>query len=978
MTEDTATVPRLMETLEYGPAPESSVEVRAWIDGAGPFGHFIGGRWVEPAAGERFDVHDPSTGAVLTQVAQGSAADVDAAVRAARAAFPAWSALQGHVRARYLYAIARQLQKHSRFFSVLESLDNGKPIRESRDIDIPLVARHFYHHAGWAQLLDRDPELRDQVPLGVAGQIIPWNFPLLMLAWKVAPALATGNTVVLKPAEFTPLTAIRFGILCHTVGLPAGVVNVVTGDGETGAALVAHPDVDKIAFTGSTEVGRIIRRATAGTGKHVSLELGGKSPFVVFEDADLDSVVEGVVDAIWFNQGQVCCAGSRILVQEGVAETLLHKLRERMERLRIGSPLDKSVDIGAIVAPVQLERITRLVEQGRDEGARIWQPSWGCPQEGWFYPPTVITDVAPAATVAQVEIFGPVVVLMTFRTPDEAVELANNTPYGLAASIWTENINVALDLAPRIKAGTVWVNATNLFDAASGFGGYRESGFGREGGKEGLWQYLQPRWEKERADGQAANAGGAAHRETTGDSTGDSTGESTGTPGSPHASDAEAVLPGEAGAADAAAAVASPAMPGIDRTAKLFIGGRQERPDAGYSLDVLGPGGVRLGEVGAGNRKDVRNAVEAARRAQPKWAATAAHGRAQVLYYLAENLSARESEFVARIRSMTGASEAAAGEEVDAAIRRLFSYAAWADKWDGAVHHTPIRNVTIAMPEAIGVVAVVAPQPFPLLGLVSSVAPLLAAGNAVVAIPSGSAPLAATDLYQVVETSDVPAGVINIVTGDAAGLVPVLAAHYGVDAIWHFGAPALAEMVERESASNMKQTWVDTAGRRWLDAGEGEGPEFLRRATQVKNILGALRRMIGHATEPFRIRYAETDQMGVAYHANYLAWCEIGRTELMRDVGLTYAEMERRGQFLAVAEASVRYIAAARYDDLIRVRTGIEGVKSRTVTFAYEIERLEPAPARLASAHTTLICLDPGGRPRRLPDDVFALLEPRE
>ncbi|HSH46151.1 MAG TPA: aldehyde dehydrogenase family protein, partial [Longimicrobiales bacterium] len=499
-------VPQLMERLEYGPAPESADEVRRWIEERGPFGHFIGGAFTasgdiagaaspgaasEPA-GATLNVHDPATGQVLTRVAQGTADDVDAAVRAARKAFPAWSALDGHTRARYLYALARQLQKHARFFAVLESLDNGKPIRESRDIDVPLVARHFYHHAGWAQLMDSDPELRDQRPLGVCGQIIPWNFPLLMLAWKVAPALAAGNTVVLKPAEHTPLTALRFAELCRAVGLPEGVVNIVTGAGETGAALVAHPDVDKIAFTGSTEVGRVIREETAGTGKRLTLELGGKSPFVVYEDADLDSVVEGVVDAIWFNQGQVCCAGSRILVQEGVADRLVTRLRQRMEKLRVGDPLDKGVDIGAIVAPVQLERITSLVEQGREEGAEVWQPSWSCPDDGWFYPPTLITNVAPAATVSQIEIFGPVVVLMTFRTPAESVELANNTPYGLAASIWTENINLALDIAPKVRAGTVWVNSTNLFDAASGFGGYRESGFGREGGKEGLWAYLRP------------------------------------------------------------------------------------------------------------------------------------------------------------------------------------------------------------------------------------------------------------------------------------------------------------------------------------------------------------------------------------------------------------------------------------------------------------------------------------------------------
>ena len=323
--------------------------------------------------------------------------------------------------------------------------------------------------------------------MGVVGQIIPWNFPLLMLAWKIAPALAAGCTIVLKPAEYTPLTALAFAELAHDAGLPPGVLNIVTGDGETGKLLVAHQDVDKLAFTGSTEVGRAIRQATAGSGKKLSLELGGKSPFIVFEDADLDSVVEGVVDAIWFNQGQVCCAGSRLLVQEGIAERLTSKLRERMERLRIGSPLDKAVDMGAIVAPVQLERIRSLVDQGRAEGAAMWQPSWACPTDGLFYPPTLFTDVSPSSTIAQVEIFGPVLVSMTFRTPDEAVALANNTPFGLAASVWTENINLALDVAPKVKAGVVWVNSTNLFDAAAGFGGYRESGFGREGGREGMW-----------------------------------------------------------------------------------------------------------------------------------------------------------------------------------------------------------------------------------------------------------------------------------------------------------------------------------------------------------------------------------------------------------------------------------------------------------------------------------------------------------
>src|SRR6202795_681126 len=482
-------------TMEYGPAPEDRREALSWLDRhARRFGHFINAAWQAPSAGTYFDTADPSTGEKLARVAQGSAADVDNAVKAARAALPAWQALTPHARARYIYALARQVQKHSRWLAVLETLDNGKPIRESRDIDIPLVARHFYHHAGWAQLLEQ--EFPGYTACGVVGQIIPWNFPLLMLAWKIAPALATGNTVVLKPAEFTPLTALLFAEICQEVALPAGVVNIVTGDGSTGEALVKHPGLDKIAFTGSTEVGRAIRAATATSHKRLSLELGGKSPFIVFEDADLDSTVEGLVDGIWFNQGQVCCAGSRLLVQESVAEALIAKVQERMSSLRIGPPLDKAIDIGAIVARVQLDRIRKLVDQGVADGATCWQPQVKLPARGFYYPPTLLSNVHPTSIVAQQEIFGPVLAAMTFRTPAEAVELANNTVYGLAACVWSESINVALHVAAQLKAGVVWVNCTNLFDASCGFGGYRESGYGREGGREGLLEYMEPAWFK--------------------------------------------------------------------------------------------------------------------------------------------------------------------------------------------------------------------------------------------------------------------------------------------------------------------------------------------------------------------------------------------------------------------------------------------------------------------------------------------------
>ncbi|HZC77273.1 MAG TPA: aldehyde dehydrogenase family protein, partial [Ktedonobacterales bacterium] len=597
-----STVPsiaEIFETMSYGPAPESAGPAEAWLAAHAPrLALYIGNEWREPSSGEYFASVNPATGQPLIEVAQAGAADVAAATSAARAAFPAWSATPGHVRARYLYALARQVQKHARLLAVLETLDNGKPIRETRDLDIPLVARHFAYHAGWAQLLDH--ELADQRPLGVVGQIIPWNFPLLMLAWKLAPALATGNTVVLKPAEFTSVSAIAFAEIVRSIGLPPGVVNIVTGDGRTGELLVNAPEVDKIAFTGSTEVGRIIRRATAGSGKRLSLELGGKSPFIVFEDADLDSVIEGIVDAIWFNQGQVCCAGSRLLVQEGVAERLLAKLRARMEQLRVGDPLDKAVDIGAIIAPVQLEKIERLVRQGVDEGARMWQPSWSCPSEGCFYPPTLFTDVSPAATIAQVEIFGPVLVSMTFRTPAEAVALANNTPYGLAASIWSESVNLALDVAGKLKAGTVWINSTNLFDAASGFGGYRESGFGREGGREGLYEYLRPAWE---ANGTAE----PAHAQREHDESANGNGKGKKRRAAERAAQASAGNGHSAHVAPAAELDSyadddgqedgqEDGWPPLDRTPKLFIGGKQARPDSGYSRTVYGPDGAALGE----------------------------------------------------------------------------------------------------------------------------------------------------------------------------------------------------------------------------------------------------------------------------------------------------------------------------------------------------------------------------------------------
>jgi aldehyde dehydrogenase (NAD+) len=792
------TVREIFETMEYGPAPEQTDVALVWLEDHGHAMHpFINGEFARFMDESYFESINPRDGKPLARLVQCGETEVNAAVAAAKAAFPAWSALTGHSRARYLYAIARQVQKHSRLFAVLESLDNGKPIRESRDVDIPLVARHFYHHAGWAQL--RNETFIDYEPIGVCGQIIPWNFPLLMLAWKVAPALAAGNTVVLKPAEFTSLTALLFAEVLQQISLPPGVVNIVTGDGQTGELIVRHKDVNKIAFTGSTEVGRSIRRETAGSGKKLSLELGGKSPFIVFEDADLDGAVEGVVDAIWFNQGQVCCAGSRLLLQEGIAERMIGKLRQRMENLRVGDPLDKGIDIGAIVAPVQLQRIQKLVEQGKAEGATCWQPSWAVPKEGFFYPPTLFTGVEPASTLAQIEIFGPVLVTMTFRTPGESVELANNTTYGLAASVWTENLNLALDMAPKLRAGVVWINSTNLFDAASGFGGYRESGFGREGGNEGMYEYLVPTWERFLPTYEKSEV---------------------------------ALRPYPFLNSESSAGI----EPLVDRSPKLYIGGKQTRSDSGYSFTVEDSEGHHVSETGLGNRKDIRNAVEAANKAEG-WSRATAHLRAQILYYLGENLSVRAREFSDRLVSLTGASKDESHREVQRTVERLFYYAAWTDKYDGHVHQTPFRNVTLAMPEPWGVVGVVCPAEQPLLALVSLVAPLIALGNRVVAVPSSRFPLLATDFYQILDTSDVPGGVINIVTGHPDELAKVLAQHDDVAALWYVGSAKTSGSLERESAGNLKFTWVNHGKvRNWFDNQQSQGWEYLRHAVQIKNI----------------------------------------------------------------------------------------------------------------------------------------------
>ncbi|CTQ33664.1 aldehyde dehydrogenase family protein [Jannaschia rubra] len=762
------TVAEIFESMDWGPAPESRAEADAWLDAHGrTFGHFIGGKRLSP--GDTFATMNPATGAELARVTQGTPADVEAAVKAARKAAKGWAATPDHDRARVLYAIARGLQKHARLFAVLETLDTGKPIRESRDIDVALAARHFYHHAGHAEL--RAETLPDAEPWGVCGQIVPWNFPLLMLSWKIAPALAMGNTVVLKPAEWTPLTALAFADVCDAAGVPPGVVNIVTGDGDTGAALVAA-EIDKLAFTGSTEVGRILRRATAGRGMGLTLELGGKSPYVVFEDADIDGAIEGLIDAIWFNGGQVCCAGARLLVQEGIADDFTARLKDRMARIRVGDPLDKAVDMGALVHPEHKARVEALLARTSGTVHR------GSAPEGCFLPPTLVTDLHGADPLMQEEVFGPVLAMTTFRTPAEAVQLANDTRYGLAGSVWSQDIDVALDTAPKIRAGVVWVNGANMLDAAAPFGGMKESGFGREGGIAGLRAYVRP-----------AAAAKLGPRRTF---------------------DAD-VAPSDA----------------IDRTAKMYIGGKQARPDGGYTRLVAGPKGP-VGEVGIANRKDLRNAVEAAAGAA-SWSRSTGHMRAQILYYLAENLSARAAEFDARLTAQTGGKG-----EAERAVRNLFRWAAWADKHDGRTLGVPIGGLALALNTPVGVIGAFAPEEAPLSGLAQIVGAALAMGNRLVLVAPEGAPLTATDFYQLLDTSDVPSGVVNILTGGHEDLAAQMAGHANVDAVWSFSSVDISGTIEREAAHDLKRTWVNHGrGRDW--AAHDPGP-WLAHATETQTI----------------------------------------------------------------------------------------------------------------------------------------------
>eukprot|EP00095_Tigriopus_kingsejongensis_P010019 snap_masked-scaffold1048_size67263-processed-gene-0.19 protein:Tk10019 transcript:snap_masked-scaffold1048_size67263-processed-gene-0.19-mRNA-1 annotation:"hypothetical protein CAPTEDRAFT_177352" len=794
----------IFASMDYGPARESDEVAQAWLeDHQRRFGHFIDNAWVQPEGRKYYETLMPATGQVLAATVQGNAEDVGTAVAAAQRALPAWQALSGHARARHIYAIARHVQKHARLISVIEALDNGKTIRETRDADIPVVIRHLYHYAGWAELMDE--EMRHWQSVGVVGAIVPWNFPLMLMTWKVAPALAMGNTVVLKPATVTRLSALLFAEICAEAGLPPGVFNVVTGGGAMGQTLAEHPDVDKVGFTGSTEIGKVLRQAIAGTGKKISLELGGKSPVIVYESADLDSAVESVVDAIWFNQGQVCSAGSKLLVQEPIFERFIGKLKTRLGHFRIGHTLDKTSDMGAIVSESQRASIKAFVDEAREEGAEVFQPD--CP-EGCYYPPTLITHVNTASRVVMEEVFGPVLVAMPFRTAKEAIAMANNTMYGLGGSVHTEQLPLALETAKHIKAGTVWINCHNLFDAAAGFGGYKQSGYGRDGGKEGLFEYVKPKWQSQLKIGPVdvdIKKFAASYLPDR---------------------------PAINGHGDEAKA-----MPPVDHTYKLYYGGAQKRPDGNYSSTVRNVEGKVVAQVGESNRKDVRNAVEAALKAQPGWEKRSGFNRAQILFYLAENLELRKQEFGAKIADLTGGKLEDALAEVDQSVQRLFYWASYADKYGGTVQETQLYGTVIKIHEPVGVLAIACPEEYPLLGFVSLFAPAICRSNAVVIVPSQRYPLLALDMYQIFDTSDLPGGVVNILTGNKDHVTKYLAEHQNVDGIWYFGSAEGSKYVEYASACNVKRTWVNYGHTRdWTKAEQGQGEEFLYQSVQPKNI----------------------------------------------------------------------------------------------------------------------------------------------
>jgi aldehyde dehydrogenase (NAD+) len=817
---------------DYAPAPESAAIGRL----QDRYQMFIGGRFVD-GRGDDVKSVNPATEEPLASVSTASTSDVDDAVAAARTAYDqVWSRIPPAERGKYLYRIARGIAERARELAVVETLDNGKPIKESRDVDVPTAAAHFFYYAGWADKLQHAGFGSAPASLGVAGQVIPWNFPLLMAAWKIAPALAAGNTVVIKPAETTPLSILVLAEIIADADLPPGVVNIITGAGDIGAALVNHPGIDKVAFTGSTDVGRQIQASLAGTGRKVTLELGGKAANIVFDDAPIDQAVEGIVNGIFFNQGHVCCAGSRLLVQESIADEVNEKLRARIATLRLGDPMDKNTDIGAINSATQLAIIKSLTATGEAEGAVRWTSPCPVPDRGFFFAPTVFTQVSQSMRIAREEIFGPVLSVLTFRTPDEAVAKANNTPYGLSAGVWTEKGSRILGMASALRAGVVWANTFNRFDPTAAFGGYKESGFGREGGPAGLGAYLNTDDDSMPASTPAVLEGAIAVAAA-------------------ELSEAEALADaaevlGAAQSAQSAHDIAeqsdqsAPALTeqtalstdgprvAVSKTYKLYLGGAFPRSESGRTYPATGGiGGSIKANVAQGSRKDARDAVAAARKAFKGWSSATAYNRGQVIYRIAEMLEGRRAQFV---DLLGGRAEDAVS--VDAAIDRLVHYAGWTDKLAavfGGANPVAGPYFSFSTPEPTGVVAAIAPQDDPLLGLVSVIAPIITSGNAAVVIASHQQPLAAVNLAEVLATSDLPGGVVNILTGDPAEMAPHLAAHGDVNALDLTGTErSLRTDLERAAAGTVKRVYAP-AGQ---DFSRLPGTARLRAFLEIKTV----------------------------------------------------------------------------------------------------------------------------------------------
>lgn len=779
---------------DYSAAPESPAKCMQWLDsGNRRFGHFIDGQFTDPGT-TLFDAINPANDEVLGHFTQATQADVDAAFAAAQGAFLKWSKLSGRERARYLYAIERTILRNRRDLEVLETMNNGKPFREARLADVPLAARHFGHHAALASIFEH--RFPDRVPGGVVGAVIPWNFPLLMAAWKIAQIICAGNTVVIKPGDTTPVTIMYLAELFQRVGLPTGVVNIVTGDREVGRMIVSHPTPWKIMFTGSTRAGREIRKATAGSLKKVTMELGGKSPTVVCDDADLDAAVEGVVRSILFNKGEVCCAGSRLIVHEAVALRFTEMLKWRFGRIRVDDPLDKCVDLGAMNSRAQLDKVEGLIRLAEEHGAEVWQPDCSLPSTGFFVKPTLLLNISPANPVAREEVFGPVLSIMTFRTTEEAIALANNTEYGLACSVWSRDIGKAHVIASQINGGTRWINCTQQFDAAAGFGGTRESGFGREGGFEGIYDVTLEKPITERVPAKEWDK--------------------------------------PIGRLDRW-------LPTLDLTHRFLIGGALVRPDEARSFKIRSLAGELLGEVGLAGRKDVRNAVTAARGAHKKWTGAGGDLRRKVLMFMAEKLDLARLRLVQEIMLQTDCEFSTANEEINCSIDRLFYWASWAVNYGGTVQTVaqPRMQVT-ATNESIGVIGIRAPDALPLLGIVNAIAPALAMGNSVVVV-AGKHPLTAMTLVEIIQTSDVPGGVVNILTATRPDAIAVnLANHRGVDGLWCFGEASIIAQIETASTCNMKRTWAVDGGSLDWRGPAGESLDFLRHATQVMNTWSAI------------------------------------------------------------------------------------------------------------------------------------------